>query len=191
MVAMTDDAARERLLDAAEGLFYARGIQAVGMDAVREGSGLPLKRLYALYPGKAALVEAVLIRRDVRWRGRLMARVMEEDDRRERVLAVFDWLEDWFGEPGFRGCAWINASGELGATLPVVAEQARLHKAAFRADLLGLVRDAGLDDGVADAVLLLSEGAMVTAGIFGTTAPAREARAVAASIIDARGDHPS
>ena len=57
---MDDDAARERLLDAAEGLFYARGIQAVGMDAVREASGLPLKRLYALYPGKAALVEAVL-----------------------------------------------------------------------------------------------------------------------------------
>jgi len=188
---MDDDAARERLLDAAEGLFYARGIQAVGMDAVREASGLPLKRLYALYPGKAALVEAVLARRDVRWRGRLMARVMEEDDPRERVLAVFDWLEGWFGEPGFRGCAWINASGELGATLPVVAEQARLHKAAFRADLLGLVCDAGLDDGVADGVLLLAEGAMVTAGIFRTTAPARDARAAAASLIDARQDHGS
>ena len=71
--------------------------------------------------------------------------------------------------------------------LPVPAEL----QAAFRADLLGLVRDAGLDDGVADAVLLLAEGAMVTAGIFGTTAPAREARTAAASIIDARGDHPS
>ena len=23
----------------------------------------------------------------------------------ERVLAVFDWLHQWFGEPGFRGCA--------------------------------------------------------------------------------------
>jgi AcrR family transcriptional regulator len=184
---MDDDAARERLLDAAEALFYGRGIQAVGMDAVREASGLPLKRLYALYPGKAALVEAVLARRDVRWRGRLMARVLEEDDPRERVLAVFDWLEGWFGEPGFRGCAWINASGELGATLPVVAEQARLHKAAFKADLLGLVRDAGLPDDAADGVLLLAEGAMVTAGIFGTTAPAREARAAAARLIDAGG----
>jgi AcrR family transcriptional regulator len=184
---MDDDAARERLLDAAEALFYGRGIQAVGMDAVREASGLPLKRLYALYPGKAALVEAVLARRHVRWRGRLMARVLEEDDPRERVLAVFGWLEEWFGEPGFRGCAWINASGELGATLPVVAEQARLHKAAFRADLLGLVRDAGLPDHVADGVLLLAEGAMVTAGIFGATAPAREARAAAATLIGRAG----
>jgi AcrR family transcriptional regulator len=184
---MDDDAARERLLDAAEALFYGRGIQAVGMDAVREASGLPLKRLYALYPGKAALVEAVLARRDVRWRGRLMARVLEEDDPRERVLAVFGWLEEWFGEPGFRGCAWINASGELGATLPVVAEQARLHKAAFRADLLGLVRDAELPDHVADGVLLLAEGAMVTAGIFGATAPAREARAAAATLIGRAG----
>ena len=178
---------RERIVAAADALFYARGIQAVGMDAVRDASGLPLKRLYGLYQGKAALVEAVLARRDVRWRGRLMARVMEEADPRERVLAVFDWLEGWFGEPGFRGCAWINASGELGATLPVVAEQARLHKAAFKADLLGLVRDAGLPDDAADGVLLLAEGAMVTAGIFGTTAPAREARAAAARLIDAGG----
>jgi hypothetical protein len=116
-----------------------------------------------------------------------MARVMEEDDARDRVLAVFDWLEGWFGEPGFRGCAWINASGELGATLPVVAEQARLHKAAFKSDLLGLVRDAGLPDDVADGVLLLAEGAMVTAGIFGSTAPAREARAAAASLIGRTG----
>jgi len=180
-----DDAARERLLDAAEALFYSRGIQAVGMDAVRTASGLPLKRLYGLYPGKAALVEAVLRRRDVRWRGRVMARAMREDDPRGRLLAVFDWLEEWFGEPGFRGCAWINASGELGATLPVVAEQARLHKAAFRADLLGLVRGAGLPDAATDGVLLLAEGAMVTAGIFGTTAPAREARAAAATLIGA------
>jgi len=184
---MDDAAARDRLLDAAEGLFYARGIQAVGMDAVRDASGLPLKRVYALYPGKAALVEAVLIRRDVRWRGRLMARAMEEPEPRDRVLAVFDWLEAWFGEPGFRGCAWINASGELGATLPVVAEQARLHKAAFRADLAGLVRGAGLPESAADEVLLLAEGAMVTAGIFGTTAPARQARAAAARLIDAEG----
>jgi AcrR family transcriptional regulator len=180
---MDDDQARERLLDAAEALFYGRGIQAVGMDAVREASGLPLKRLYALYPGKTALVEAVLVRRDVRWRERLMAYVAREDDPRERILAVFGWLEEWFGEPGFRGCAWINASGELGATLPVVAEQARAHKAAFRADLRGLVRDAGLPGHVADGLLLLAEGAMVTAGIFGTTAPAREGRAAAATLI--------
>ena len=49
---MTDDAARERLLDAAEGLFYARGIQAVGMDAVREGSGLPLQAALRPLPGE-------------------------------------------------------------------------------------------------------------------------------------------
>ena len=60
--------ARTRLLDTAEDLFYSRGVQAVGMDDLREGSGLSLKRLYALYPAKEQLVEAYLRRRDVRWR---------------------------------------------------------------------------------------------------------------------------
>ncbi len=184
---MDDDPARARLLDAAEELFYGRGVQAVGMDAIREASGLSLKRLYALYPSKEGLVEAVLERRDGRWRGRLSAYVAAaSDDPRERLLSVFDWLGTWFGEPGFRGCAWINASGELGAVMPVIAEQARAHKRAFRADLAALVADAGLDDGVTDGLLLLAEGAMVTAGIFGTTAPAREARTAAAALIGAR-----
>ena len=59
---------RERLLDAGEDLFYAYGVQAVGMDAIRAASGLPLKRSYQLYPSKDQLLLAVLDRRDRRWR---------------------------------------------------------------------------------------------------------------------------
>src|SRR5262252_7644720 len=121
--AMDDDAARTRLLDAAEDLFYARGIQSVGMDAIRDASGVSLKRLYQLFPAKEQLVEAYLERRDVRWRGRLDEFVRRHENPEERVLAVFDWLERWFAEDGFRGCAWINSYGELGATSERVTAQ--------------------------------------------------------------------
>ncbi len=113
---MDDDAARTLALDAAEESFYARGIQAVGMDELRDRSGLSLRRLYGLFPAKEGLVVAFLERRDERWRGRLAAHVEAVDDPEERLLAVFDWLRAWFEEPGFRGCAWINTYGELGAS---------------------------------------------------------------------------
>ena len=45
---------RERVIDAADALFYSRGIRAVGMDDVRNEAGVSLKRLYALFPGTAA-----------------------------------------------------------------------------------------------------------------------------------------
>jgi len=176
------DTARTRLLDAAEDLFYARGIQAVGMDDLRGGSGLSLKRLYALYPAKEQLVEAYLRRRDVRWRGALAAFVSEVDDPRARLLAVFDWLGTWFREPGFRGCAWINGHGELGATSEAVARAARDHKQAFAAYLADLVAAAGLPETLAPQLFLLAEGAMVSAGILGDPAQADHARAAAAAL---------
>ncbi|WP_405741142.1 TetR/AcrR family transcriptional regulator [Streptomyces sp. NBC_00028] len=182
---MDSETARERALDAAEELFYGRGIQSVGMDDIRGASGVSLKRLYQLFPAKEQLVVAYLERRDVRWRGRLAAHVERHPDPEERILAVFDWLESWFGEDGFRGCAWINSYGELGARSAPVASQVRAHKGAFREYLAALVADAGLPGTVAGQLFLLAEGAMVTAGITGSAAPAREARGAAQVLVRA------
>jgi AcrR family transcriptional regulator len=179
------DPIRTRLLDAAEALFYARGVQAVGMDAVRDAASVSLKRLYTLYPAKEQLVEAYLRRRDVRWRGRLADFVERVDGAEQRVLAVFDWLAAWFAEPGFRGCAWINGYGELGATSPVMARLAREHKEAFAAYIVDLVRATGGSDEVGRQVFLLAEGAMVTAGILGDPSCAGSARAAAATLLSA------
>ncbi|KAB2389977.1 TetR/AcrR family transcriptional regulator [Actinomadura montaniterrae] len=173
---------REALLDAAEGLFYARGIQAVGMDDVRRASGLPLKRIYRIFAAKEDLVVAMLRRRDARWRNSLTVHVERVPDPRDRVLAVFDWLAEWFAEPGFRGCAWVNAHGELGPSSPAVLAEVRAHKRAFHEQITAWVRDAG--SSAAEAVFLLAEGAIVTAGITGDPAPARHARAAAATLLD-------
>lgn len=191
---------REALLDAAEGLFYERGIRAVGMDAVRAVSELPLKRIYRFYPSKEELVVAVLRRRDQRWRGRLAAHVEAVPDPRARVGAVFDWLAEWFAEPGFRGCAWINAHGEMGASSEAVQAEVRAHKRAFREQVGEWVRAAcsagsaeetgdggpeGGREGIADAVFLLAEGAIVTAGITGDPAAALQGRRAAVRLVGA------
>ncbi|GAA3782516.1 TetR/AcrR family transcriptional regulator [Streptomyces chiangmaiensis] len=182
---MDSELARDRALDAAEKLFYGRGIQSVGMDAIRSTSGVSLKRLYQLFPAKEQLVEAYLDRRDVVWRQRLAEHVDRHTDPRERILSVFDWLREWFQEPDFRGCAWINSYGELGATSPRVLARVRAHKQAFKAYLAGLVADAGLPEPLGGGLYLLAEGAMVTAGIEGTAEPAAEAGRAAGLLLEA------
>jgi AcrR family transcriptional regulator len=178
------EVARNRVLNAAEELFYSRGIQAVGMDDIRGLSGVSLKRLYQLFVTKDQLVEAYLERRDLRWRQRLADHVEVCDDPEGRILAVFDWLERWFNEPSFRGCAWINSYGELGTTSTTIATQARQHKQAFKRYLEKLTADARLPHDLADYLLLLAEGAMVTAGIFGTPGTAAQARAAAGLLLE-------
>jgi AcrR family transcriptional regulator len=184
-----DTDARTRLLDAAEELFYARGVQSAGMDKIRTRSGLPLKRIYQLYPGgKNQLVVAFLDRRDRAWRDRLAGYARQAQRPPDRILAVFDWLGQWCAEPGFRGCAWINAQAELGAVLPGVARAVRAHKDAFRRYLADLVADAGYPDDMADAVYLLAEGAMVAAGIDPRTNAAAKARQTVALLLNARAE---
>ena len=179
-----DDAVRAKVLEAADRLYYTLGIQAVGMDALRAEAGVSLKRLYQLFPAKEQLVEAYLERRDIRWRERLTEHVDGQRDPERRILAVFDWLGLWFAEPDFRGCAWINSYGELGATSERVAAQVRAHKAAFRTYLAGLVSAAELPAALGDHLFLLAEGAMVTAGITRSAGPAAQARAAARLLLE-------
>lgn len=185
----SDDAAaaRERILVAAEALFYARGIQAVGMDAIRDASGVTLRRLYQHFPTKGELVEAYLARRDAHWLGSLAAHVEQAPAATpaERLLAVFDWLADWFARPDFHGCAFINSFGELGAASPEVAAAARRHKNAFHAYLRDLTAAAGATAETGTQIGLLAEGAITTAAISGTPAPARQAKQAARVLLAA------
>ena len=173
----------EQLLDTAERLYYARSIQGVGMAELRDVSGVPLKRIYQLHPGKEDIVAAYLQRRDARWREALAAYVAHAKDPRKRVLAVFDWLQEQASERDFNGDAWSNAYGELGSTSEVVAEAVRAHKAALRAYLSDLVADAGGGRSTAHAIFFLVEGAMVTAAIERSPKAAKQARKVAQTLL--------
>lgn len=177
---------RARVLATAQRLFNESGIQAVGMDAIRTDAGVPLKRLYRAFPAKAALVQAVLEERDREFAETLAAYVAAHGTTPlEKILAVFDYLEDWFAQPDFRGCVFINTAGELGTVSPAVAEIARAHKQSLRDFLAGLVAEAGLPDDRADQLALLANGAMATAGIMGGREPARQARQMARTLLAA------
>ncbi|MFF3559668.1 TetR/AcrR family transcriptional regulator [Streptomyces sp. NPDC002574] len=171
-----EEAMRGQLLDAAEQVFYARGIQAVNMSEVRAAADLPLRRIYQLFPGKDDLVVAFLRRRHDRMMAAIEEYVADVDQPRLRVLAIFDYLDEWFHEPDFRGCPWMNVYGELGPTNAVVAAEVHHHQRAFRALVTGIVAASGYTPAVANAVYLLVEGSVATAAVQHSASPAREAR---------------
>lgn len=181
------DELRERVLAAADGLYYSRGIQAVGMDELRAEAGVPMKRLYALFGGKDAIVAEVLRRRSAQWERGVRAAVDAAPSPRERLLAVYDHLAGWFGETDFHGCIFINSFGELGGCSPEVAEIVRAHKARFQEYVAGLVADVGGPPALAAQLAILAEGAQTTAAIAGTAEAAVQARSAAATLIDAAG----
>lgn len=150
------------------------------MDRIRAESGVPLKRLYKAFPSKESLVTAYLDRRDRRWMDSLRQAVTGAAA--DPIGAVFDWLADWFTEPGFRGCAFLNTYGELGSGPAGVLDVVHRHKADLRSLLAEL---AGRDrPDLADQLLLLVEGATAVAALAPGPEPAHRARA-AASVLAA------
>jgi AcrR family transcriptional regulator len=181
---LDDDAARAKVLETADRLYYTLGIQAVGMDTLRAESGISLKRLYRLFPSKESIVEQVLLRRHDMWNA-LVEDATAVSDPRQRLLAIYDMLASWFDQDDFRGCMFINSFGELGATAPRVAEIVRAHKATFQARLSEIVAEAGAPASLAPQLAILAEGAQTTAAIAGTNDAAGQARQAAEVLIDA------
>src|SRR5206468_4251952 len=140
------------------------------------------------FGSKDRLVEAYLRRRNRRWLDRLQDRVAQLHGR-DRILAIFDALGDWFAEPGFSGCAFINVAGELHMH-PAARAIAREHKQSLRALLHQIACDAAVadPDTLADRLMLLVEGATVTAYVEGDDLAAVRARSAAAALLDCASD---
>jgi AcrR family transcriptional regulator len=104
--------ASRRLLDAASELFYAEGVQSVGIDRVIEKAGVAKASLYNTFGSKEALVRAYLEERHAGTTGRLTAAMALTAGRRDRILAVFAAQAALFAQPGFRASAFVAAAPE-------------------------------------------------------------------------------
>jgi AcrR family transcriptional regulator len=185
--------ARERLLDAANELFYAEGVQTVGIDRIIERAGVAKASLYNLFGSKEELVAAYLASRHDRTTSRLTEAIEKVDDPRQKILAVFDTQARQYEQRDFHGCAFIAASTEapsgglveqaadqfrtwIRAMFTDLAEQARAHDPAnlgrqlhFIYDGAGLAgrmdhHDPGIAPAVRDAVQALLDAGLTRPG---------------------------
>lgn len=174
--------AARRILDAASKLFYRSGIHAVGVDAIAAESGVTKRTLYDRFGSKDALVVAYLAERNRQWWERLEQRLATAE--RPRALAVFDsYLADV--DDGERGCAFINAAGELPCTHPAFGV-IREHKVRVRERLTELIADDRLVDDpqeAAEHIYLLLEGAVAHRGIDGSDRRLVRAREFARQVL--------
>jgi len=163
---------RDRLITTARRLFAAEGIHAVGVDRLCGEARVSKRSLYQHFSGKDDVVAAAL--RDET--GHHLHGLHRDDGSppRDRVLAVFDRLDDRASRPGFEGCPFIGAAFELkdpGHPASVVAHEQKLGLTAHFADLL---RQGGASepDLLAQQLTLLFDGASVHSVLHGGATPA-------------------
>jgi AcrR family transcriptional regulator len=178
--------ARQRILDAAYELFSRRGIQAVGVNEVIERAGVATATLYRHFPSKEKLVLAFLDLREQRWtKDVIEAGAMRRGSNpEERLLAIFDVLDEWFHRDDFEAGSFIKVLLELGPKHPAGGASVR-HLEQIRAIVRRLAEEAGLrdTDSFARSWHILMEGSIVVAA-EGDVDTARRGKAMARQLID-------
>jgi AcrR family transcriptional regulator len=184
----TREDARTRILETAYELFSRNGIHAVGIDRIIAEAGVAKATLYHHFASKETLVISFLALREQRW---TQGWLRVEAERRSpaphgRALACFDALDEWFQEPDYEACSFINT------LLEVTDERSPIHKAAARhlANILivleAYAEQAGATDPqrVAYQLQIMMMGAIVSAS-RGDLAAARRARPLAEALLQA------
>jgi AcrR family transcriptional regulator len=179
--------ARDRLLAAADELFYAEGVHVVGVDRIIERAGVTKASLYNIFGSKDALVRAYLERHFLNRQNRIARILASQTTPRERILAVFAEVEDLLAGSAFRGCKFISAAAESGPGEPgeVVAEK-------YRAWLWSMFTDLADAAGARDAkqmgrqLFLLYDGAAIAARMDQDRgAAAKAVRSAVEAVLDA------
>ncbi|MFB6808492.1 TetR/AcrR family transcriptional regulator [Streptomyces sp. NPDC056387] len=179
--------ARERILRAAEELFYARGIHATGVAALIEAAHVSPRTFYVHFPTKNALVEEYLRRFESEKSIPAEAELEREDlPPARRLMAIFEPAE---GDPPalIRGCPFHNAVIEGAGELPEVARLAQRHKQAFRERLVATAAEAGAadPDALGRQLAVLFEGANALAASCNDIQVFTDARQAARTLLDA------
>lgn len=182
---------RDRILNAANKLFYNEGIRAVSVDAVAEKAGITKKTLYYHFKSKDDLVTAYLTSRDhpnmvafSKWFDEAEGTVAD------KTAGIFLRVAESARHPKWKGCGFIRTAAEL-ANMPghpAVAAGAS-HKKKFEAWLAGRYQDAGFHgpESLARSIVLLMEGAFSTMLIHRDPSYAEAAAETASMIIGMQG----
>lgn len=181
---------RDRILDAANRLFYAEGIRATSVDAIADKARVTKKTLYYHFRSKDDLVAAYLASRD-QPNLALFAKWFDETEGgiAEKVRAIFLNLAKSARHPKWKGCGFLRTAAEL-ANMPghPAVKVGAAHKRKFETWLTGMIAAAGLPDAdmLGRQVVLLMDGAFSTMLVHRDPAYVEAAGAAAATLLQGR-----
>lgn len=182
----TKSKARQRIVEAAERLFYNEGIRAVGIDRIIAEAEVAKMTLYNHFASKDELILAALQYREEKFDG--MFKVwMERHAKKgmDRFEAFFAALKSWFESTGFRGCAFINTVVELADNRHPASQFSAEHKERFHAMITEIIIETkGKKAASASpAIALMVEGAIITAVMEQSSKPADVAKSAGMTLI--------
>lgn len=174
-----------RILEAASRLFYEQGIRAVGVDAIVEEADVAKVTLYNNFGSKDELAAAYVRDRRGSWQRLVEEYAGRVGEPSNKLISIFDALEEWMVSGGFRGSAAINAFSEISEPEHPARVAAQEYKDWTQGYLRELAAQASSSDAqkLAERIWILLEGATIASVMEESELPVHEARELAASLL--------
>lgn len=185
----TRTSAREIILQTAADLFFRDGFRAVGIDTIIKQADIAKMTLYRHFPSKDHLIVAYLQDTNNKfWAWFDESTRRAEGDPMSQLIAFFEALEKLVTTPQCYGCPFLNAVVDFPESGHPGHQVAVEHKQAVRARFRDLARQAGTEspDILADQLLLLMDGAFMSARMFRSNNPAAHVAKAAEALITAQ-----
>lgn len=179
--------ARERIIRTAYELFTQNGLAAVGVDRIVAEAGVAKTTLYRHFRSKDDLIAEVLERHHQLW----LRDWLETETRKrgaspaDRLVAVFETVNEWFGENNFQGCLLINSLLEAHDRSSVVRDAANraIDDVYVFLERLAIEANAREPKRLAQQLHLLLRGTIVAA-TQGRPAAVQEARLLGRQLVE-------
>jgi AcrR family transcriptional regulator len=167
---------RDRLLDAADRLFYQEGVRAVGIDRLLAEADAAKASLYQHFGCKDQLVASYLERKTMGARAAIEA-YLADTAPSQRALKFFDWVVEWAESKDFRGCPLQHTVSELTDAAHPARAIAHGQREWFAERFREWTTAAGVKDAkaTARALMVLFDGAVAGSEVDGSQR-ARDAR---------------
>jgi TetR/AcrR family transcriptional regulator, transcriptional repressor for nem operon len=160
---------RERIVAAADRLFYEKGFQATSFSDIAEAAGVPKGNFYYYFKSKDALLEGV-----IDWRRQCLKRLLdglnrEYDDPRARLMALLQGLCAGEDDIVRYGCPMGTLSAELCKSGHELKERAQALLEMIREWIAAQLHAIGRDDApeLAREILTRSQGVTLLAHAYG------------------------
>jgi AcrR family transcriptional regulator len=155
-------AAKIRLLEVADELFYAQGINTVGIDRIIAEAGVTKATFYKQYGSKDALILEYVTGRDRQIRGSLEDLASSSRDAATTLRSLVGAIIADTGRLDFRGCPFLNAAAEFADPAHPIRRAIIVHRDWFTSFLEKLLQELGhpAPGDAADELYLLRDGAM-------------------------------
>jgi len=180
---------KEKLFQTAVRLFYRHGYRAIGVDSIAAESGIGKMTLYRHYPSKDDLIVAFLRESNEEFWSYFEQSTKDAPTSRKKLLAFFEALQNYVVSPACYGCPFINIATEYPEVDYAGHQVAIEHKESVRSrfNLLSTEAGAHQPEVLANALLLLMDGAYIAARMFGASPsnPAANVAEAARKLIDA------